>query len=151
MKLFSKRAIAAIIAILLLVSMAACRNLPSPLRTPSAGTTLTPSQGSENSPASQEQAGSFGEPGEPSAESPDIEPIAVRRVIIDPEFFDVARGSAIEPFVIILPADAADMSYTLSSGDESILRELGGLGLLSAQERLNLSQQRLTALPERRK
>jgi len=59
-------------------------------------------------------------------DSPDPEPIAVRSLAIDPEGFEITRGSSIDPFVIIIPSNATDKSYTLKSGDEDVLRLIGG-------------------------
>jgi len=127
MKLFTKIAVTLILAIFLLVSLTACSNLPSPLRTPSAGTTNTSSPEPGQTQASPDPTDPHGGSGSTSTDPPEIEITAVRRVIIDPETYDVARGSSIDPFVIILPTDASDTSYTLSSGDESILRQIGDL------------------------
>jgi len=53
--------------------------------------------------------------------------VAVRSVSIDPGSKEIVCGATIMPNVIILPADASDKSFSLSSSDESVLRLQGGL------------------------
>lgn len=126
MRLLSQRAIAAILAGFLLVSLTACQNLPPPSRTPPAGTIDTTPPGSESAPATPPPAEPSEEPGEAPAESPEPEPKEVLNLLIDPARAEITKGSRIDPYVFIIPSDATDRSYTLSSGDESVLRELGG-------------------------
>jgi len=126
MRLFLQRTIAAILTVFLLVSLAACRNLPPPARIDSTGTTQTPPPESEAKPPSPDHAENPSENGAAPSESPESESIAVRSLIIDLEDFEIPRGSSIDPFVIIVPSNATDKSYTLESGNEEVLRLLGG-------------------------
>ena len=121
-----QRAIALILTILLLASLTACLNLPSPARTPSAETTTTSPPISEQAPAAPPAAELPSEPSAVPEDLPEPDPIAVRSLIIDPSNVELTRGSSIDPYVFILPSDATDRSYTLSSADESVLQEIGG-------------------------
>ena len=59
-------------------------------------------------------------PGSSMPESPDG-PVEVERIIIELSSVEVLKGTVLEPVVTVLPDNATDKSYTLSSSDESVL------------------------------
>ena len=125
MKFFT-RAVSVILSILLLLSLAACRNLPPPRRTPAEGSSPTTSDESRNSPQSPQNTDPADGADAVSSDSPQQKPVAVESVTITLDSGEVARGTTLSPKVVILPADATEKTFTLSSGDESIIRQDGG-------------------------
>jgi len=159
MKFSASRIIAAILAVLFLACLAACRNLPPPKRgqaAPSpyvtqqepgapaadssagaldgAGSGAAGAQGTSESPGAADAAGTPETP-EPT---PALQPVAVRRIYVDLGAKEIARGTLVELKVVVYPADATDKAYTLSSSDEDVLREADGQWLAVGGGRADL-------------
>ena len=144
MKYCAHRAIAAILTIILLLGLVACKNtttfLPkhtaepeettSPESAKSAGAAKSPESSGGKITTDGNEAYNSEEQGEDSPEylytTTETEPIPVKSVIVKISSEEVARGAIIEPNVTIRPSDATDKSYTLKSGDEKVLRLIDG-------------------------
>jgi len=130
-----------ILAVIVLMGMASCQNavIPSspgisgfssssPAGTGNSGTPDT--NDSTNNPggtgSSSNGSTSSQSPASPGQSSPEPEPIPVENVEVILGSEEVARGTVLEPAVNILPAEADDKTYELSSSDENVLRFVDG-------------------------
>ena len=59
------------------------------------------------------------------ASPPQIGAVAVRRIDVALDNYEVVLGDSFTPSVVIQPPDATDMTYTLESDDDSVLRQMG--------------------------
>ena len=149
MKYRMNRIIAAILSVLLLVSLAACKKTTGRTDTPAtdapsteqAGSTLpvstgspgvsqnsqVPENGSDSTPDPEETPGtdSSSTIGTPSSVTPTV-PADAERVIVELDSVEVLKGTILDPVVTILSAEAEDIDYTLSTSDDSVLRQVYG-------------------------
>ena len=138
---YCHRVTIALLSIVLLVGMTACRTAAPPEIAPSTGTSSLSSPEPGGSPTAVEPSDSAEDPGAktPDADSgseaatpedpidpssPDNTGITRITVTLDSEV--VLKGTILDPVVTVLPDSAADKSCTLSSGDESIVRQVYG-------------------------
>ena len=106
---------ALILTLAILAGITACQ---------SAGVTSDSSEGSQH-PSKGEFADIANGNNPPQAQPPTERDIAVRRINITLDDYEVELGASFIPNVIILPANATDQTYTLESDDDSVLRLMG--------------------------
>ena len=123
-KLFIHRALSALLAALLLLSIAACSNVPPPRRSQPTGSSQTATQTPSSSPKAPQSTDADGSSGG-AVPDEEPEPVAVERVTIVLESTEVVRDTVLTPTVVILPSDATDKKYTITSVDEEVLRRRG--------------------------
>jgi len=135
-KYFAQKTLAAILTILLLVSLAACQNpiIPSSPFSPELPVSSSAPSGTpgapEFSPPGESASGSGITAPDPSdsepVTEPEPEPVPVRSVTIELNSVELTRGTVLDPKVTIQPADATDKTYELRSGDENVIRLVDG-------------------------
>lgn len=134
-----KKAIVVILSVVLLVSLTACQTPAIQETPPPVSTTDVTSPGPSAEPATPklpeiQESGDAGKADQdpdpdkaPEEDTPSpTESGEVERIIIRLGENEVLKGTILDPLVTILPVSAADKSYTISSGDESIIRQVYG-------------------------
>ena len=143
MRHYAQKALAVILVIIILTGMASCQDAVIPSSPGTSGFSSAPPAETGNSGA-LDTGGSTDDPGgtgsnsngpttspspiSPGQSAPDLkpEPIPVKSVEVILGSEEVARGTVLEPAVNILPADADDKIFELSSSDENVLRLVDG-------------------------
>ena len=139
-----KRFVYIIISILLLVSPTACQTpvdtaaLQTGEKTPDKTTqepgdsTQTPQTAEPSTSSGKDPAEPAKDNNEPSSEPTPPEPspsdgsAEVERVIVGLTSTEVMKGTILDPSVTIMPAGAADKTYSISSSNESVVRQMYG-------------------------
>jgi len=106
---------------MLAVTMA-CQNVPPPHRAPPRGASQSPSTDVVAQPTGSPPATPTESP--PPPEEP--ERVEVRSITIDLDSEELTRGMTVTPEVTVLPNDATDKTYDISSSDEDVLRIVDG-------------------------
>ena len=131
------RAIAVILSIFLFVSLTACQTPAEPTEPPPPTQSSETTASSGSSQLAESPANSGAESPEPGDDAGEISSgsqlqaspqgnSAVARVIVELNSTEVLKGTILDPNVIIMPADAIDKTYTLSSSDERVIRQVYG-------------------------
>ena len=129
MKNNARKLIALILTALVLVSLTACENTftPSRLATGESSRRQTEEPPEKPDPIKPEAAENDDkEPTESDDTEDTPDPVEVRNVIVDINNRQVVKGAILTPLIAIVPAYATDKSFTLSSGDESVLNYTNG-------------------------
>jgi len=122
MKNIILKAIAIIISIIVLASLTACQDEPALTPLDDAAAHVAPG---ESTPEASTSGAAPTRPRPPDFElEPD--PVEVERIVVQLNAEQFARGTNVIPEVIILPEDAADKTFTLTSEDTSVLRRRSG-------------------------
>ena len=155
MKRYFYSAFTVILSLVMLVSLAACE-APAALSTPTSAeltlipslasvplfespsqtepsVTQEPSQSPESAPAT-ESGSSTETPANQDAVLAELSPqrpvaasVAVQSILFDFSSQEIVRGETFSPIVVILPLNATDKSFSLSSGNENVLRQKDGI------------------------